>query len=79
METGATPVLRLKNVHPRLLRVERRSRAVSENGGGHGGGGAKRFHSHHRHRTPERFPVGVEVTRLKSKKSETPHVVSYKN
>ena len=49
-----------------LLRPERRSRAVSENRGGQVGHGASR-NSPHRHRPPEHFPVGGEVTRLKLK------------
>jgi hypothetical protein len=45
-----------------LLRIERRSRAVPENGGGQGGCGASRFHSHHRHRTPERREIRSRIS-----------------
>jgi len=40
-----------------LLRPERRSRAVSENGGGQ----IWNIHSHHRHRTPERRKIPARV------------------
>src|ERR1035438_8661316 len=55
---------KLNDATTHLLRPERRSRAVPENRGGQ----VRHHNFAHRHRPPEHFPVGVEVTRLKSKK-----------